>query len=175
MALVEAWVWAMTFHAAGMAPAKKRAARTMKRIRGRTSAGCRALGRGFTIDRAKYGSSRHKQLTYLYHRWAATPWGRTRRLGAWNEEPQRTTLRKSPRRGPEGRKDISRGVSHRYGPQMRQSPVGAIEKGRFTSRIFNRPIRGSLVLGAGTGGLRHRLISVIPSGPSITRILTEVS
>ncbi len=68
-------------------------------------------------------------------------------------------------KGPEGRKDISRWRK----PPVLGPSAGEPRQGRRKNHLclpsFNRPIRGSTFLGLPTGGLRHRLISLAPSGP----------
>ena len=77
-------------------------------------------------------------------------------------------------RGPEGRGKLAGGASHRYFQKKGRAPEGRW-KGRLTSGNFSRPIRGSPLLDARTGGWRHRLISVVPAGPAFTRTFAEVS
>ena len=79
------------------------------------------------------------------------------------------------RKRPGGPLDISR---WRKPPVMAQktkrAPKGRRKSVHF-SRDFNRPVRGSLFLDANTGGLRHRLISWVPSGPILGLLFVTLS
>ncbi len=74
--------------------------------------------------------------------------------------------------GPEGRRRLAGGVSHRNRRPMACAPAGALET---SARTILSPLRGLPALPARSGGLRHRLISGSPSGTSRGTRVIEIS